>query len=1019
MRSTRFPSHARGALWVLFLMLAVAGPVSGETVVGSIPAPDYAGALTWDWASLWCGMYGPNGSTVYQLDPSTGTVISSFTGQGVDSYGLAWDGTALWQLDAYNYDQLFRLDASGGLLDTIPSITTYMAGLTWDGTYLWCAAYYDPDGWIYQIDPATGLSVHSFAAPAHQPWGLAWDGTDLWCVNDDFSGEEAIIYRLDPADGTVLEQFDSPGANPRGLAWDGSYLWVCADNNAGAGRRCYQIDPGGSGTPDIDVHPTNLDLGIVPVNNVIPWTFHIDNVGTADLTVTDMTSINPYFPVDFTGPVTVPVGESHTHTSFFTTAHSGRYESRITVFSDDPDEPEVYVGIVASAVTEAPVLYLSASTHDFGTRRRYSRSRWTLTIMNTGYEDLVISGLELTVGETDFILPAVSLPVTLGTFDQYKVPVDFTPATAKAYSGELQITHNGVDGGLATIALSGEGKSNFLGKGLPLWIFQGVENVECTARVPDVTGDGYADAAVESYDAGAPAYEPHLSLIYGNSDGTGVPLWGIHPAGGPSNSGGYGDKCLDVSPDLNGDGQADILLGTAWGGCTCYAVDGPTGDVIWSYDMYDEDPQGGWVYAAGPIADVNGDKVPDALFGAGGHDSGSAGPRSMYAFDGASAGTADTLWRQYANDAVIDVVGLGDVNNDGIEDAAACAGGNTVRDHHVYCASGASSGSATTLWSFDTGGDNWSLCRHSDVTGDGVSEVVVGTWGSNPAGSVQCLDGTGAPTALWTYPLPAAPVMRVDSFADVTNDGVNEVLVASWASRVYCLDGATGTQLWSTAMGDDVWAVSGIPDVNHDGVDDALAGSFTGEVRCLDGPTGETIWSYQTGSKIFTLRWIDDVNGDGFADVLAGTQMLGGIGGELFCLTGGDLPTWERNFRVRAEPRPDGIELTLSDTTGFEAQGIIVYRRRVFPRIAAITQPALARAAGPWANLPERIKALEGRRSRHTALLDGFTRITPQPARGRVFLDRTALQGVRYEYVLGVVTELGDEVFSTVVEARR
>ncbi len=1007
---------------VLLLLLATALPSVGETVVGSIPAPDYAGALTWDGVSLWCGMYGPSGSTVYELDPADGTVLSSFTGQGDDSYGLAWDGSALWQLDSYNYDMLFRMNTSGGLLDSIPSITTYMAGLTWDGTYLWCAAYYNPDGWIYQIDPATGLEVHSFAAPAHQPWGLAWDGTDLWYVNDDFSGEEAIVYRLDPTDGTVLEQFDSPGANPRGLTWDGSYLWVCADNNAGAGRRCYQIDPGGSGTADIDLHPTSQDLGIVPVNTVIPWTLHIDNVGTADLTVSGMTSDTPQFNVaDFPNPLTITAGDSYSYTSFFTSATTGYFEATITVSSDDPDEPEVTAAITVTAVLPDPVIALSATSHDFDQRRRYSRSRWPLTIGNNGYAPLVISDMDITSaapGDEVFSIPDFIYPITLNTFETIEVDVDFSVPATGTFSGALEITSNGTDGGMHTVDLHGTGKTNFLGKGLPLWVFQGVENVECTAQVPDVTGDGITDAAVESYDAGASSSEPHLSLIWGNSDGEGVVNWGIHPPGGPSNSGGYGDKCLDVSPDINGDGLADILLATAWGGCTCYAVNGRNGGILWSYDMYNEDPDGGWVYAAGPAGDITGDKVPDALFGAGGHDSGTAGPRSMYAFDGASSGTAATLWRQYANDAIIDVVNLGDVNGDEVNDAAACAGGNTVRDNHVYCVSGASSGPATTLWAFDTGGDNWSLTRHSDVTGDGASEVVVGTWGGSPAGIVTCLDGAGDPTAVWTFTL-VSPVMRVDSFADVTGDGINEVLVASWASWAYCLNGATGVQLWSSYMGSDVWAVSGIPDVNGDGYDDALAGAFTGEVRCIDGTSGDTIWSYMTGSKIFTLRWIEDVNGDTYPDVLAGTQMLGGIGGELFCLTGGDLPTWDRHAGVRAAPRPDGIEVELTGTKGFVSRGINVYRRQIFPETTAMARTGISGITAPAPNLPERIKALEARRAMHTALLDGFQQITPRPARGSVYLDRTAAPGARYEYILGVVTDLGDEVFSEAVEAGR
>jgi len=1010
-----------GIALFIALVAVTAAPAAAETVVGSIPAPDYAGALTWDGSNLWCGMYGPSGSTVYELDPSDGTVLSSFTGQGDDSYGLAWDGSALWQLDSYNYDLLFQLDTDGTLLDSIPSITTYMAGLTWDGTYLWCAAYYNPDGWIYQIDPATGAEVHSFDAPANQPWGLAFDGTDLWYVNDDFSGEEAIIYRLDTTDGTVLEQFDSPGANPRGLAWDGTYLWVCADNNAGAGRRCYQIDPGGSGTPDIDVHPTDQDLGIVATNNVVPWTLYIDNVGSADLTITDMASDDAHFLVDFTGPEVVSAGGTYTFTSSFTSATAGDFEATITVTSDDPDESEVTATIAVTTVPPDPVIDLSATAHDFGERRRHSRSRWPLTITNNGYDPLVIADMDIVgaaPGEEVFFIPEFTYPISLNTFESLEVDVDFAPPAIGGFAGALEIASNGTDGGLHTVDLDGTGRTNFLGKGLPLWIFQGVENVECTTRTPDLTGDGIADAAVESYDAGASSSEPHCSLIWGNSDGEAVVKWGIHPPGGPSNSGGYGDKCLDVSPDMNGDGLAEILLATAWGGCTCYGVNGRDGSILWSYDMYDEDPQGGWVYAAGPIADLNEDGVPDALFGAGGHDSGSAGPRSMYAFDGASDGTADTLWRQYANDAIIDVVSLGDVNGDGIEDAAACAGGNIDRDNHVYGVSGASSGTATPLWAFDTGGDNWSLARHSDLNDDGVSEVVVGTWGESPAGSVQCLDGKGGDTALWVYPLVAAPVMRVDSFADVNGDGINEVLVASWAVWAYCLDGATGEQLWSSYMSSDVWAISGIPDVNGDGFDDALAGAFTGEVRCLSGVDGATIWSYMTGSKIFTLRWIEDVNGDTYADVLAGTQMLGGVGGELFCLTGGDLPTWDRNAGVRSAPRPEGIELELADIRGFKPNGINVYRRQVFPEPTLLSQWSPG-SAGAAPRLPARIAALEERRAMPTALLDGFERVTPQPARSNRFLDTATRRGVTYEYILGVVTELGDEVFTEPVKVER
>ncbi|MBD3334832.1 MAG: PQQ-binding-like beta-propeller repeat protein, partial [Candidatus Eisenbacteria bacterium] len=37
-------------------------------------------------------------------------------------------------------------------------------------------------------------------------------------------------------------------------------------------------------------------------------------------------------------------------------------------------------------------------------------------------------------------------------------------------------------------------------------------------------------------------------------------------------------------------GHQDVLLGTAWGGRTAYAVDGVTGDVLWKFDTYSDSP---------------------------------------------------------------------------------------------------------------------------------------------------------------------------------------------------------------------------------------------------------------------------------------------------------------------------------------------------------------------------------------------------------------------------------------------
>ena len=125
-----------------------------------------------------------------------------------------------------------------------------------------------------------------------------------------------------------------------------------------------------------------------------------------------------------------------------------------------------------------------------------------------------------------------------------------------------------------------------------IWMAPGIENIVCLEAIDDVDGDGRPDIVFESYDAGAPQAD-HLVCIRGASSGAGEVLWGVRPPGGASSGGGYGDNCLRIAPDLTGDGHADVLLGTAWGGRSAYAIDG-TGT------KYFGGPEGYQLYSFGP-----------------------------------------------------------------------------------------------------------------------------------------------------------------------------------------------------------------------------------------------------------------------------------------------------------------------------------------------------------------------------------------------------------------------------------
>ncbi len=405
-----------------------------------------------------------------------------------------------------------------------------------------------------------------------------------------------------------------------------------------------------------------------------------------------------------------------------------------------------------------------------------------------------------------------------------------------------------------------------------IWWFQGIENVESVSPFVDVDGDVLPDVLLETYDSGAPAAD-HFYCIKGNSPGYGTVLWSCRPVGGPSNSGGYGDQCVSYTSDLNGDGHADALLGTAWGGRTAYGIDGVNGGTIWSYDTYVYTPSG-WVYSICPIQDLSGDGVPEVVFGCG------SDANAAYCVDGTNG---SLIWKFQANDAVFSVAEIRDVNGDGKNDAL--VGTGDPDEDRLVCVSGASSGSATLRWQIHLGNSVHTVAAIEDVNGDGKQDALAGVWD----GRVYCRSGVGG-AHIWSYYV-GDYIMRVVPIADIDDDGIQDVLVGSWANAIICLSGVDGSLICrytvGTLNGGDVWSVDAMGDVNGDGYPEALGGSFDYNVYCVDLRQCDTLWTYYTGNRLYTVRGLPDVNGDNTPDALAGTQMLSSSGGKAYCISGG------------------------------------------------------------------------------------------------------------------------------------
>jgi outer membrane protein assembly factor BamB len=147
-----------------------------------------------------------------------------------------------------------------------------------------------------------------------------------------------------------------------------------------------------------------------------------------------------------------------------------------------------------------------------------------------------------------------------------------------------------------------------------------------------------------------------------------------------------------------------------------------------------------------------------------------------------------------------------------------------------------------------------------------------------------CALGLG--TAACATTLTGDPVWIFDSglyirhieTAQLNGDGVEDVLAAEYdmdrydnPSRVYAIDGATGTELWQYNLYDGVRSFT-IGDINGDGVMDAVVGAGMGSetpdgrVLAVDGTNGHLIWSYYTGSTNGDVA-VGNLDGDQYMDV--------------------------------------------------------------------------------------------------------------------------------------------------------
>lgn len=831
------------------------------TIVATYTIPGKASGLAWDGTYIYFGIYGSNGDHVYQFDPATGINQELFINPTIsDTYGMTYDGSNLWITDHVLSSSVpayaLQLDFSGNVVSQFNLPDHYMSGIAYDNGDYWVATYYPDPGTIYKVD-GSGNILNQINSPEQQPWDVCMQDNDLWVA--DYNSN--MLYKIDQT-GTILENHACENIKPSGVVYDGQYLWY-VDGQLSSNSTLYKVDLAGGGTPAIELPLTAYNYGNVAVGDSAVWSCTVNNIGTADLEISNLVIQNAVPIFVYEGfPIVIGPGNSTQIDFIYKPTESGSLSTTVTIQSNDPVNPDVDVTLTGEAVYGGPHINVLQTSHDYGTIRNMASKKWEMHVINDGNQTLTIS--DITIDIPNFYLdPNITFPININVLEDRPIGIWFFPDEATNFSAMATILHNDPTQDSIEVSLTGNAYDDTFPMGFNFWSYNintSLDNsVKAITPIKDVNADGVSDVIVCSED-------DYIRCFNGNSDGLADIIW--------ENEAGtiYAQNDITTIPDINGDGFDDVIAGLAWGVRAVKALSGKTGEQLWIYDthVYGD---GGWVYQVFAKYDYNGDGTPDVL-AATGNDSNNLGPKRIFCLDGTDG---SVLWESYTDGPNFGVIGVEDFTGDNLPDVIAGASNVNETEGHVYGIDGLD---GTITFDFPVAGTSvWALEQLDDANGDGVKDVVAGDF----AGHYYFIDPvTGS--YFQSGSMGNNILLRIERLDDVNGDGYADISIASSGTNCVVIDGHTAGNVWLTSLADKCWNIDRIEDVTGDGINDLIAGTLYSSnfAYFIDGTNGNILYSYNYGEAVDGIGAIPDINGDGSWEMV-----VGGRNGTLTCLSGG------------------------------------------------------------------------------------------------------------------------------------
>ena len=190
--------------------------------------------------------------------------------------------------------------------------------------------------------------------------------------------------------------------------------------------------------PGFSISPVSLNFGSVVVGSNAMLQATVNNAGTSDLVITNITSTNGQFTfTPNTFPITILAGGNQIIDVTFTPTSVGLNTDSLIFTHNATGSPTVY-SVAGTGV--APGFSISPVSLNFGSVVVGSNAMLQATVNNAGTSDLVITNITSTNGQ--FTFTPNTFPITILAGGNQIIDVTFTPTSVGLNTDSLIFTHN-------------------------------------------------------------------------------------------------------------------------------------------------------------------------------------------------------------------------------------------------------------------------------------------------------------------------------------------------------------------------------------------------------------------------------------------------------------------------------------------------------------------------------------------------------------------------------------------------